>query len=65
MENTSAYELIELRFRLHLYKSKYYLILENAKNSKKEIKNALEIYQKELKHISEKKSNMEDRVCPS
>jgi hypothetical protein len=40
-------------FRLHLYNCRRYIELSNLKNSKKEIKHCLEIYQKEIKQFSE------------
>jgi CCR4-NOT transcription complex subunit 10 len=44
-----APEIVEFRFRLHLYKAKMLLLQANAKTAKKEVKSALEIFQKEMK----------------
>jgi len=45
-------ELVEFSFRLHLYKAKVLLLQEQVKLSKKEIKSALEIFQRELRPAS-------------
>lgn len=42
-------DTIEFRFRLHLYKAKLNLLQVNLKTAKKEVKSALEIFQKEIK----------------
>lgn len=42
-------DIVEFRFRLHLYKAKIWLLQNNLKTAKKEAKSALEIFQKELK----------------
>eukprot|EP00903_Cladosiphon_okamuranus_P018118 g16673.t1 len=42
-------EQTEFAFRLHLYKAKVLLLQEQTKTSKKEIKSALEIFQRELR----------------
>jgi len=42
-------EQTEFSFRLHLYKAKILLLQQNVKLSKKEIKSALEIFQRELR----------------
>ncbi|OQR88054.1 CCR4-NOT transcription complex subunit [Achlya hypogyna] len=39
----------EFKFRLHLYKAKVALLQENAKVAKKEVKTAMEVFQKEIK----------------
>ncbi|EQC36927.1 hypothetical protein SDRG_05754 [Saprolegnia diclina VS20] len=41
--------LVEFKFRFHLYKAKVALLHENAKVAKKEVKSAMEIFQKEIK----------------
>jgi CCR4-NOT transcription complex subunit 10 len=52
--NTTNMDIIEFRFRMHLYKSKLFLLESNLKTAKKEVKSALEIFQKEIKSRSEK-----------
>jgi CCR4-NOT transcription complex subunit 10 len=47
-------DVVEFRFRLHLYKSKLMLLLGNLKTAKKEVKSALEILQKEIKPRGER-----------
>jgi len=42
-------EMAEFTFRLHLYKAKARLLLGEVKSSKKELKSALEIFQRELR----------------
>lgn len=42
-------DVTEFRFRLHLYKAKFVLLEGNLKTGKKEVKSALEIFQKEIK----------------
>ncbi|TMW63246.1 hypothetical protein Poli38472_002187 [Pythium oligandrum] len=42
-------DVVEFRFRLHLYKAKIMLLQSNLKVAKKEVKSALEIFQKEIK----------------
>ncbi|KAJ0409333.1 hypothetical protein ATCC90586_000570 [Pythium insidiosum] len=42
-------DVVEFRFRLHLYKAKMMLLQSNLKVAKKEVKSALEIFQKEIK----------------
>ncbi|KAF0687358.1 Aste57867_20881 [Aphanomyces stellatus] len=41
--------VVEFKFRLHLYKAKLALMHENLKTAKKEVKAAMEIFQKEIK----------------
>ncbi|KDO32983.1 hypothetical protein SPRG_02674 [Saprolegnia parasitica CBS 223.65] len=41
--------LVEFKFRFHLYKAKVALLHENAKVAKKEVKSAMEVFQKEIK----------------
>ncbi|GLD92980.1 hypothetical protein PINS_up001572 [Pythium insidiosum] len=42
-------DVVEFRFRLHLYKAKMMLLQSNLKIAKKEVKSALEIFQKEIR----------------
>ncbi|OQS04931.1 CCR4-NOT transcription complex subunit [Thraustotheca clavata] len=42
-------EIIEFKFRIHLYKAKIALMQENVKIAKKEVKTAMEVFQKEIK----------------
>lgn len=42
-------ETAEFTFRMHLYKAKVRLLLRDIKSSKKELKSALEIFQRELR----------------
>jgi CCR4-NOT transcription complex subunit 10 len=42
-------EMAEFTFRLHLYKARVRLLLGEVKSSKKELKSALEIFQRELR----------------
>ncbi|KAH9155746.1 hypothetical protein AeRB84_002312 [Aphanomyces euteiches] len=50
-KSKSAFEanVVEFKFRLHLYKAKLALLHDNLKNAKKEVKTAMEIFQKEIK----------------
>jgi CCR4-NOT transcription complex subunit 10 len=46
----------EFQFRLHLYKAKVLLLLQDHKPCKKEVKSALEIFQRELKDLASSSS---------
>ena len=46
-----ASDAIEFRYRLHLYKAKLRLLQSDVKHSKKEVKSALEIFQRELRDV--------------
>jgi CCR4-NOT transcription complex subunit 10 len=46
----------EFQFRLHLYKAKVLLLLQDHKPCKKEVKSALEIFQRELKDLANSSS---------
>ena len=47
-------DAIEFRYRLHLYKAKLRLLQCEVKHSKKELKSALEIFQRELRDVLDK-----------
>ncbi len=53
----------EFIFRLHLYKAKVLLLQHESKQCKKEVKGALEIFQRELRELEQQ--NDEDRQNPS
>ena len=42
-------QVAEFRFRLHMYKAKLRVLESNVKGSRKEVKSALEVFQRELK----------------
>jgi CCR4-NOT transcription complex subunit 10 len=48
-QRKSRLDVTEFRFRLHLYRAKFMLLQSNLKAAKKEMKSALEIFQKEIK----------------
>lgn len=48
-QRKARWDVTEFRFRLHLYKAKFVLLEGNLKTAKKEVKSALEIFQKEIK----------------
>ncbi|RMX64948.1 hypothetical protein KXD40_001181 [Peronospora effusa] len=48
-QRKSRWDVTEFRFRLHLYRAKFMLLQCNLKTAKKEVKSALEIFQKEIK----------------
>lgn len=48
-QRKARWDVTEFRFRLHLYKAKFVLLEANLKTAKKEVKSALEIFQKEIK----------------
>lgn len=48
-QRKNRWDVTEFRFRLHLYKAKFVLLEGNLKTAKKEVKSALEIFQKEIK----------------
>ncbi|DBA03658.1 TPA: hypothetical protein N0F65_006837 [Lagenidium giganteum] len=48
-QRKESQDVVEFRFRMHLYKAKILLLQSNLKTAKKEVKSALEIFQKELK----------------
>ncbi|KAF1330221.1 Ccr4-not transcription complex subunit, partial [Globisporangium splendens] len=48
-QRKNRWDVTEFRFRLHLYKAKFVLLAGNLKTAKKEVKSALEIFQKEIK----------------
>jgi hypothetical protein len=48
--------VVEFKFRLHLYKAKISLMHENMKSAKKEVKAAMEIFQKEIMKAKEKEA---------
>ncbi|KAG7398569.1 CCR4-NOT transcription complex subunit 10 [Phytophthora boehmeriae] len=48
-QRKSRWDVTEFRFRLHLYRAKFMLLQSNLKTAKKEVKSALEIFQKEIK----------------
>ncbi len=56
-------EQTEFFFRLHLYKAKVLLLQRETKQCKKEVKGALEIFQRELREPEQQ--NDEDRQNPS
>lgn len=49
VQRKMRWDVTEFRFRLHLYKAKLVLLEGNLKTAKKEVKSALEIFQKEIK----------------
>lgn len=48
-QKKNRWDVTEFRFRLHLYRAKFMLLQSNLKTAKKEVKSALEIFQKEIK----------------
>lgn len=48
-QRKSRLDVTEFRFRLHLYRAKFMLLQSNLKAAKKEMKSALETFQKEIK----------------
>lgn len=52
-EATRTPDMIEFRFRLHLYKAKLLLLQSAVKGAKKEVKGALEIFQREMRPKTE------------
>lgn len=48
-QRKSRLDVTEFRFRLHLYRAKFMILQCNLKTAKKEMKSALEIFQKEIK----------------
>ncbi|KAI9922501.1 hypothetical protein PsorP6_002473 [Peronosclerospora sorghi] len=48
-QKKNRWDMTEFRFRLHLYRAKFMLFQSNLKTAKKEVKSALEIFQKEIK----------------
>lgn len=46
-------QVSEFRFRLHMYKAKLRVLESNVKGSRKEVKSALEVFQRELKSFGE------------
>lgn len=48
-QRRNRWDVTEFRFRLHLYRAKFMLLQSNLKTAKKEVKSALEIFQKEIK----------------
>lgn len=49
VQRKSRWDVTEFRFRLHLYRAKFMLLQCKLKTAKKEVKSALEIFQKEIK----------------
>ncbi|KAL4109324.1 hypothetical protein PRIC1_001025 [Phytophthora ramorum] len=49
VQRKNRWDVTEFRFRLHLYRAKFMLLQSNTKTAKKEVKSALEIFQKEIK----------------
>ncbi|KAL7692648.1 putative tetratricopeptide-like helical domain superfamily, ribonuclease H-like superfamily [Plasmopara halstedii] len=49
LQRKNRWDVTEFRFRLHLYRAKFMLLQSNLKTAKKEVKSALEIFQKEIK----------------
>ncbi|ETW09271.1 hypothetical protein H310_01670 [Aphanomyces invadans] len=49
--------VVEFKFRLHLYKSKLALLHDNLKGAKKDVKTAMEIYQRDIKPVKGDGSN--------
>ncbi|RHY04535.1 hypothetical protein DYB38_000338 [Aphanomyces astaci] len=43
--------VVEFKFRLHLYKSKLALLHDNLKGAKKDVKTAMEIFQRDIKPV--------------
>ena len=50
VEPSSLKSIPDLKFHLRLYRAKLQLVTSNVKNAKKEIKAALDIYNKDIKH---------------
>ncbi|TDH65719.1 hypothetical protein CCR75_006756 [Bremia lactucae] len=57
VQRRSRWDVTEFRFRMHLYRAKFMLLQSNLKTAKKEVKSALEIFQKEIKIYDRSESN--------